>query len=186
MLGAFSTSSCGPKKRPSAGRGQRSGRKLEVTSATLICSAGPSPGSAPFVTQMPGDLIELRGALPKMENLKRGEGSAAGVAETRPEDSETIGRGIWQRAQKYSIHEAEDGGIRADPDRQRQNHKQREQPALSRSRATHTENPAALIRISGTATIRSFAPARRPCCQTHAAPQSEPRQAPFPVADSFQ
>ena len=53
VLGAFSRSSCGPKKRPSAGRGQRSGRKLEVTSATLICSAGPSPGSAPLVTQMP-------------------------------------------------------------------------------------------------------------------------------------
>ena len=27
--------------------------RFEVTLATLICSAGPSPGSAPFVTQMP-------------------------------------------------------------------------------------------------------------------------------------
>ena len=43
----------GAEEAAERGAGQRSGRKLEVMSATLICSASPSPGSAPLVTQMP-------------------------------------------------------------------------------------------------------------------------------------
>jgi len=57
------------------------------------------------VTQMPrADRIAWSGD--ELEELEGREGSAAGVAEAGPEDSETVGGGIREWAQKYGVHES--------------------------------------------------------------------------------
>ena len=67
-----------------------------------------------------GDLIELFCALAEVVELETGEGGTVGVAEAGVEDGEAIGAGVGHRAEENGVDEAEDGGVGADADGQRE------------------------------------------------------------------
>ena len=111
--------------RPSALSAPRTWKKLEVTNAERSCSGSPSPDSATVpVAQMRAELGARRAAFAQVRADPDRRAARAGIRSrpVEPDEHEPVGVAIRQRLEQHRAHDAEDRGVRADAERERDDH----------------------------------------------------------------
>ena len=168
------SSSCGPRSRPYAARAPSIGSRFDDARIVPTRSGAPSPGQV--VVRSDGDRELLEALVTRLDvEVLRGREPVFRDAQARravPEDHEPLRVRVRQRPQQQRARDAEDGGIRADPDRERQHHGYREAGAASEraqrvrevareaaheSRSTQKRRVRASVRIAFSVNVRRSA-----------------------------
>ena len=133
--------------RPMAGVTPKDWNRPEVVCATVICSAPSLPsrfGGNRLDERQRLERLRARAPLEEVQRMHR-DGRLR-IRRLFPERDEATGIRIRQRTQQHRVDEAEDRGVRADAEREREHGDRREARALAEASAGRKSCPAACSR----------------------------------------
>ena len=169
------TSSAGDSSRPSAGWTPSTWKKLPVAMTPGTSSAESPALRLAVIPPQPASPSNDRRAVPQRRVLRiREDAAGAAVHVDQP-----LGIGDRQMLEQRRVDEAEDRGVRADPERERQHRREREARLLRAACAPRSARPGRRRAAGGgAARLRPAWPAcgpaaarasRRPACRARAA-----------------